>query len=91
MCGSEFYGSVVALQVLIWATSVMFVYRLMSSTYMQVEKEYKVKLSASAALLNIVLNLILIHSLSFTGASTAILYFTGRVDSDDRVLLKKFF
>lgn len=74
MYGSEFYGSIVALQVLIWATSVMFVNQLLSSTYIASgNQNIMVKLSALAALLNVGLNFILIPICSYTGASIATL------------------
>jgi O-antigen/teichoic acid export membrane protein len=70
--GPEFYGSVVALQVLIWATSVMFVNQLLSSTYIASgNQNIMVKLSALAALLNVGLNFVLIPIYSYTGASIA--------------------
>ncbi len=72
--GSEYYGSVVALQVLIWATSFMFVNQLLSSTYIASgNQNIMAKITAFAALLNIGLNLILIPSYSYIGASIATL------------------
>jgi len=74
MYGPEYYGSVVALQVLIWATSVMFVNQLLSSTYIASgNQKIMVKLSVFAAVLNVVLNLVLIPSYSYAGASIATL------------------
>jgi O-antigen/teichoic acid export membrane protein len=72
--GSEYYGSIVALQLLIWATSFMFVNQLLSSTYIATgNQNIMAKISFFAALLNIGLNLILIPSYSYTGASIATL------------------
>jgi O-antigen/teichoic acid export membrane protein len=72
--GSEYYGSVAALQILIWATSVMFVNQLLSSTYIvSGNQNTMAKISAFAALLNVGLNLILIPSYSYMGASIATL------------------
>jgi O-antigen/teichoic acid export membrane protein len=74
MYGQEYNGSVVALQVLIWATAIMFVNQLLSSTYIASgNQKIMVKISAIAALLNVGLNLILIPSYSYTGASIATL------------------
>lgn len=70
--GSEYYGSVIALQVLIWATSVMFVNQLLSSTYIASgNQKIMAKISFIAAILNIGLNLLLIPSYSYIGASIA--------------------
>ena len=70
--GPEYYGSVIALQVLIWATSIMFVNHLLSSTYIASGNQIiMAKISAIAAVLNIGLNLLLIPSYSYTGASIA--------------------
>ncbi|KKG13237.1 hypothetical protein DU34_04035 [Methanosarcina mazei] len=70
--GPEYYGSVIALQVLIWATSIMFVNQLLSSTYIASgNQKIMAKISAIAAVLNIGLNLLLIPSYSYTGASIA--------------------
>ncbi|RXA20933.1 flippase [Methanosarcina sp. MSH10X1] len=72
--GSDYYGSIAALQVLIWATSVMFVNQLLSSTYIASgNQNVMAKISAFAALLNIGLNLALIPLYSYTGASIATL------------------
>ena len=72
--GSEYYGSIPALQVLIWATSFMFVNQLLSSTYIASgNQNVMAKISAFAALFNIGLNLILIPSYSYIGASIATL------------------
>ncbi|RXA20929.1 flippase [Methanosarcina sp. MSH10X1] len=70
--GSEYYGSIIALQVLIWATSVMFVNYLVTSTYVASgNQNIMAKMSAIAAVLNIGLNLLLIPSYSYTGAGVA--------------------
>lgn len=70
--GPEYHGSVIALQVLIWATSVMFVNHLLSSTYIASgNQKIMAKISAIAAILNVGLNLILIPYYSYTGASIA--------------------
>jgi O-antigen/teichoic acid export membrane protein len=70
--GSEYYGSITALQVLIWATSIMFVNQLVSSTYIASgNQNVMAKISVFAALFNIGLNLTLIPLYSYTGASIA--------------------
>ncbi|MDY9926313.1 flippase [Methanosarcina sp.] len=72
--GFEYYDSIAALQVLIWATSFMFVNQLLSSTYIASgNQNVMAKISAFAALLNIGLNLALIPLYSYTGASIATL------------------
>lgn len=73
--GLEYYGSVIALQLLIWATSIMFVNHLLSSTYIASgNQKIMAKISAIAAILNVGLNLFLIPSYSYIGASIATLF-----------------
>lgn len=70
--GPEYYGSVTALQILIWATSVMFVNQIVISTYVSSgNQNIMAKMSFVAAVFNIGLNLLLIPSYSYIGASIA--------------------
>lgn len=70
--GSQYYGSVIALQILIWATTVMFVNQIVISTYVSSgNQNVMAKMSFIAAVFNIGLNLLLIPSYSYIGASIA--------------------
>jgi len=70
--GPEYQSSVAALQILIWATALMFVNVLVSSTCVSSGNQQIIsKMAILATFLNVVLNLALIPSLSYTGAAVA--------------------
>jgi len=70
--GNEFAGSVRALQVLIWASAIMYVTMVMGTAYVAANKQMvNFKLAIVATILNIVLNLLLIPRYSYLGASAA--------------------
>ncbi|AKB69078.1 flippase [Methanosarcina mazei] len=73
--GSEYQGSVIVLKILIWATAIMFVNNLISITYISSGNQKIIaKVTAFAAILNSLLNLILIPSLSYAGAAATTLF-----------------
>lgn len=73
--GPEYQSSVVALQILIWATALMFVNLLVSSTCVSSGNQQIIsKTAILATFLNVVLNLALIPSLSYTGAAIATVF-----------------
>ena len=68
--GSEFSGSVIALQILIWAAAIMYVTMVLGTTFVTANKQMlHLKLAIVATILNIVLNLIVIPKYSYIGAS----------------------
>jgi len=68
--GSEFSGSVFALQILIWAAAIMYVTMVQSNTIITANKQmFSFKVTIVAAILNIILNLIVIPKYSYIGAS----------------------
>ncbi len=68
----EFQGSAIALQILIWATAIMFITTLIGITCISSGNQQIVSQRALlAALLNIVLNLILIPRIGYAGAAIA--------------------
>ncbi|ABE51692.1 flippase [Methanococcoides burtonii] len=68
--GLEYSGSISALQILIWATSIMFINILLSFTYISSGNQgVMAKLTAFAAFFNIALNFIFIPSFSYNGAA----------------------
>lgn len=70
--GVEYYQSVKVLQILIWATSIMYVNILLGSTYISSGHQGIIaKVSAFAALFNVGLNLLLIPSFTYVGAALA--------------------
>ncbi|AKB27590.1 Membrane protein involved in the export of O-antigen, teichoic acid lipoteichoic acids [Methanosarcina siciliae T4/M] len=70
--GPEYQESVVALQILIWATAITFISVLISSTCVSSGNQQIIsKTSILAAFLNVVLNLILIPSNGYVGAAIA--------------------
>lgn len=72
--GNEFNNSVIVLQILIWATAVMFINILLSFTYIASDNQKMIaKISAFAALFNVFMNLILITIFSYVGAAFATL------------------
>lgn len=70
--GVEYYQSIKVLQILIWATSIMYVNVLLGSTYISSGHQNIIaKVSAFAALFNVGLNLLLIPSFTYVGAALA--------------------
>lgn len=72
MYGQEYQNSIVVLKILMGATTIMFVNNLICFTYVASGNQHVIaKITAVAALLNVILNLVLIPSNSFVGASIA--------------------
>lgn len=70
--GNEFAGSVRALQILIWASAIMYVNWVLGTTFVTANRQMvNFKIAIVAAILNIVLNLLLIPKYSYLGASAA--------------------
>jgi O-antigen/teichoic acid export membrane protein len=70
--GSEFANSAIALQILVWAISLIFVAQVVGYTLASINRQMvDTRITAAAALLNVVLNLILIPKFSYIGASAA--------------------
>lgn len=70
--GPEYQNSVIALQVLIWATAITFISVLISSTCVSSGNQQIIsKTAILAAFLNVALNLILIPSAGYVGAAVA--------------------
>jgi O-antigen/teichoic acid export membrane protein len=68
--GSEFLGSVIALQILIWAAAIMYVTMVQGTTIITANKQrVSFIVTVVAAVLNIILNLIVIPKYSYIGAS----------------------
>jgi O-antigen/teichoic acid export membrane protein len=72
--GSDYYPSVILLQILIWSTVFTFIGGVFANLFQSVNKQIiLVWTLGSAAILKVVLNLALIPGLSYTGASIATL------------------
>lgn len=70
--GDGFKGSIVALQILIWATAIIFINYATGSFYVSINKQRFVMFyTAMGAVVNILLNYVLIPKYSYIGASTA--------------------
>ncbi len=70
--GPEYQSSAIALQVLIWATAIMFITTLISTTCISSgNQQIASKRAILAALLNVILNLILIPWIGYIGAAIA--------------------
>jgi len=68
--GSQFIGSIGALQILIWAGATMYVSMLVGTAFVTANKQMlSMKLVIVSLILNIVLNLILIPKYSYIGAA----------------------
>jgi len=73
--GSEYQNSAIALQILIWATAIMFINVLISSTCVSSGNQQIIsKTAIIAAILNVILNFILIPSIGYTGAAIATVF-----------------
>jgi O-antigen/teichoic acid export membrane protein len=72
--GAEFSPSVIALQILIWSMLFLFVSRVFGLLFNSLNKQVIVaKVTVSCALLNVLLNVVLIPRYSYIGASIATL------------------
>ncbi len=70
--GTEYIPSIIALQVLIWAVIFMFINTLSLNLLGSVNRQVVVaKIAAAGAILNIILNLLLIPQFSYIGSSAA--------------------
>jgi O-antigen/teichoic acid export membrane protein len=70
--GPEFQNSTIALQILIWATAIMFITTLISTTCISSgNQQIASERAIIAALLNVILNLILIPWIGYSGAAIA--------------------
>lgn len=70
--GVEFANSVIALQILIWAVSLMWVRAIIGYTLASIDRQIvDTRIASMCALLNVVLNLILIPRFSYIGAGIA--------------------
>lgn len=68
----EFQGSTIALQILIWTTAIMFITTLISTACISSgNQQVASKRAIIAALLNVILNLILIPRIGYIGAAIA--------------------
>jgi len=70
--GPEYQKSVIALQILIWATAITFISVLISSTCVSSGNQQIIsKTAILAAFLNVILNMVLIPSTGYVGAAVA--------------------
>ncbi len=70
--GADFSGSVIALQILIWATALSYIGVVQGATFVTANKQMlNLKLVIIGVILNVILNLILIPKYTYLGASIA--------------------
>ena len=70
--GQEYGNSVIVLQILAWSVSLMFVTTLLGHTLASIDRQaVDMRIAATCAVLNVILNLSLIPGLSYTGAAIA--------------------
>jgi O-antigen/teichoic acid export membrane protein len=70
--GTEFANSAITLQILIWAASLIFVRLVVGHTLASIDRQIvDMRIAGACALLNVVLNLILIPRFSYVGAGIA--------------------
>jgi O-antigen/teichoic acid export membrane protein len=70
--GEEFAHSIIALQILIWVASVLFIYSIVGYTLASINMQLvDTRITAVSALLNVGLNLLLIPTYSYVGAGVA--------------------
>ena len=70
--GEEFAPSIIALQILIWVASILFIYSIVGYTLASINKQLvDTRITAVSALLNVGLNLLLIPTYSYVGAGIA--------------------
>ncbi|MCK4251623.1 flippase, partial [candidate division WOR-3 bacterium] len=70
--GENFAPSIIALQILIWVASILFIYSIVGYTLASINKQLvDTRITAVSALLNVGLNLLLIPTYSYVGAGVA--------------------
>lgn len=70
--GQEYYPSIIILQILIWALSISFIGAALIQLFISINKQIIIiKISAFCVLINIIMNLLLIPTFSYIGASVA--------------------
>jgi O-antigen/teichoic acid export membrane protein len=70
--GEEFAPSIIALQILIWVASILFIYSIVGYTLASINKQLvDTHITGISALLNVGLNLLLIPTYSYVGAGIA--------------------
>ncbi|OEU41980.1 hypothetical protein BGV40_12070 [Methanosarcina sp. Ant1] len=70
--GDSFRGSIIALQILIWATAIIFINYATSSFFISIHKQKFVMLfTGVGVVINVLLNIILIPKYSYSGSSMA--------------------
>jgi len=70
--GEDFTYSIIALQILIWIASILFLTQLIGYTLASINKQLvDTRIAGTAALLNVILNLLLIPTHSYVGAGIA--------------------
>ena len=70
--GENFAPSIIALQILIWVASILFIYSIVGYTLASINKQLvDTRITAVSALLNVGLNLLLIPTYSYVGAGIA--------------------
>ena len=68
----QYLNSILALQVLIWSSALVFVTTVLTHATRSADRQkFTAKIVATGALVNVVLNLILIHFFSYVGAAAA--------------------
>lgn len=68
--GPQYEGSIIALQILIWATIITFMYTAFVQMFLSTNKQFTItKITGFCMIFNIALNLILIPKYSYIGAS----------------------
>lgn len=73
--GEKFSGAVPALQILVWASALMYVTSVQGSTFVAANRQMlRMKLLLIAVLANIILNMIIIPRYGFIGASVTTLF-----------------
>ena len=78
--GKEFVYSIIALQILIWVAFLMFLTYLLGNTLGAIDKQRKVlEVTGIGAMVNVVLNLLLIPRFSYIGASVTTVVTEGIV------------
>ncbi|NQE44419.1 putative flippase AglR, partial [ANME-1 cluster archaeon GoMg2] len=73
--GEEFYPSIIALQILAWDILLLFLYTCTTFVLVSIEKQNQMAIIAGCtALINVILNLLLIPSFSYAGAAIATIF-----------------
>ena len=72
ICGSEYINSIVALQILSWDILLIFLYTILGGFLVSIDKQNKMAIAAAiTAIVNVIINLILIPYFSYVGAAVA--------------------